>query len=317
MSTVGLTLASLLAFAPPPASDAPADPVTIEAPAPEPAPAPAPEAPVAAPEAPAAAPEAPAAEAPVIVVTPAPAPAPAAPPPAIPNWGPQADVVVSEPSPARPQPIAPPPRPYQVPRKPMMGIGLLVGSSVAFSVGLGARLGQVDVAMNNCRRWSDAGFASLTRCFDYYDSPGTDSNDVFVGAAYGSSIVLTVIGAGALGQHNAWQSIYGDLRSRNYVARVAFGAMFTGLGIASIAAHYALIYADANNPCTSWECNVQRRALWIAASDGGALMLNTGFGMFSFASHYRTNRERYQGMHWSVVPGATRGSVGATATLRF
>lgn len=323
MSTVGLTLASLLAFAPPPGSDAPADPVTVEAPAPE---APAPAAPVAAPEAPAPAPapaapvaaEAPAAEAPVIVVTPAPAPVPEPPPPpTVPNWGPQADVVVSGPSPARPQPIAPPPRTYEVPRKPMMGIGLLVGSSVAFSVGLGARLGQVDIAIDNCRRWSSAGFSSLTRCFDYYDSPGTDSNDVFVGAAYGSSMVLTMIGAGALGQHNAWQSIYGDLRSRNYVARYAFGAIFTGLGIAAIGAHYALIYADANNPCSSWECNVQRRALWIAASDGGALMLNAGFGMFSFASHYRTNRERYQGMQWSVVPGATRGSVGATATVRF
>jgi hypothetical protein len=225
--------------------------------------------------------------------------------------------VVSQPSPVRPVPIAPPPQPYNPPRKPMMGVGLLVSSSIVFGVGLGARLGQVDVAMNSCRRWSDAGFNSLTNCFDYYDPPDTDSNDVFVGAAYGSSMVLTMIGAGALGQYNAWQSVYGDLRKRSPIARYAFGAIFTGLGIASIGAHYALIYADAKNPCTSWECNVQRRALWIAASDGGALMLNTGFGLFSYASHYRSNLDRYRGAQWSVLPGASPGSVGATASVRF
>lgn len=199
----------------------------------------------------------------------------------------------------------------------MMGIGLLVGSSVAFTVGLSARIGQVDVAMDNCRRWSNAGFNSLTSCFDSYDSPRTDTNDVFVGVAYGSSMVLTMIGTGALGQYQAWQSVYGDLRSRNHVARYAFGAIFTGLGIASIGAHYALVYADAKNPCSSWECNVQRRALWIAASDGGAFLLNAGLGMFSWASHYRSNLERYRGGQWTVLPGASVGSVGATASVRF
>lgn len=200
----------------------------------------------------------------------------------------------------------------------MMGIGLLVGSSIAFGVGLGARLSQVDVAMSNCRRWSGAGFNSLTGCFDYYDSPGTDTNDVFVGFAYGSSIVLTMIGSGALGHYNAWQSVYGDLRSRRPLARYAFGAVFLGLGAASIAAHYALIYTDAKNPCVSWECNVQRRALWIAASDGGALMLNAGLGMFSWASNYRSRLESYRGgTQWSVMPGASVGSVGATAAVRF
>jgi hypothetical protein len=197
-----------------------------------------------------------------------------------------------------------------------MGIGLFIGSAVAFGVGLGARVGQVDIAMANCRRWSDAGFYRLTQCFDHYDPPGLDSNDVFVGAAYGSSIVLTMIGAGALGQYSAWQSMYGDLRSRNPTGRYVFGAMFTGLGIASIAAHYALIYTDAKNPCTSWECNVQRRALWIAASDGGAFMLNTGLGMFSWAGNYRSNLERYKKMQWGVLPGGP-GGAGATASFRF
>jgi hypothetical protein len=336
MTTVGLTLASLLSFAAPPeaepepapiveapAAEAPeaeapaAEAPAAEAPAAEapPAEAPAVEAPV--PEAPA--PEAPAPEAPVIVVTPPPAPAPEPPPPAptIPNWGPQADVVVSQSPAPRPKPYVPP-RSYEPPPKPMMGVGLFIGSAIAFGVGLGSRVGQVDVAMNNCRSWrTNAGFGSLTQCFDYYDSPGLDSNDVFVGAAYGSSMVLTMIGAGALGQYAAWQSMYGDLRSRNPTARYAFGAIFTGLGIASIGAHYALIYADAKNPCTSWECNVQRRALWIAASDGGAFMLNVGLGMFSWAGNYRSNLERYKKAQWGVIPGAGPGGVGATASVRF
>jgi hypothetical protein len=127
-----------------------------------------------------------------------------------------------------------------------------------------------------------------------------------------------MIASGALGRHAAWQTSFGDRRVRKPVSRYAFGAIFTGLGIASIGAHYALIYADARNPCTSWECNVQRRALWIAASDGGAAMLNTGFGLFSWAGHYRGNLAKYQRrMQWSVVPGTGRASAGATATIRF
>ncbi|HLT38731.1 MAG TPA: hypothetical protein VK034_20735 [Enhygromyxa sp.] len=280
MSTVGLALASLLSFSP----DAPVEP-----------------------------PPDPATEAPVIVVTPAPEP----PPPSVPDWGPQADVVVSVSSAPRPRPIAPPPRPFAPPRKPMMGVGLLVGGAVAFGVGLTSRVGQVDVAMNNCRGWQDSGFNNLTQCFDYFDAPGLDANDLFVGAAYGSSMVVTMVGAGALGQYQAWQSLYGDMKSRNPMSRYVFGAIFTGLGIASIGAHYALIYVDAKNPCLSWECNVERRALWIAASDGGALLLNTGFGMFSWAGNYRSNLDRYKKMQWAVLPGVTPGSVGASASLRF
>lgn len=195
----------------------------------------------------------------------------------------------------------------------MMGVGLLIGASVAFGVGLGARLDQVDTATRNCGRVQ----GNPTGCFDYYDSPGLDDNDIMVGVAYGTSMVLTMIGSGALGQHKAWQTAYGDRRARNPNSRYVFGAIFTGLGVASIAAHYALVYTDAQNPCTSYECNVQRRALWIAASDGGALMLNTGLGLFSWAGNYRRNLERYQRPVWSVTPGAARASVGATASLRF
>lgn len=257
-----------------------------------------------------------ASEAPIIIVTPAPAP----PPPAVPDWGPSSSVVVSQPAPAKP--LAPPAPVLRKPSTPMMGIGLFIGASVAFGVGLGGRLDQVDTAMRNCDQWEGgigwAPFNSLTSCFDYFDSPLVDANDLFVGAAYGTSMVLTMIGSGALGQHRAWQTVYGDGRVRNPNTRYVFGAIFTGLGVASLAAHTALIYTDAQNPCTSWECNVQRRALWIAASDGGALLLNTGFGLFSWAGNYRRNLEKYQRPVWTVVPGAAaRGSVGATASVRF
>jgi hypothetical protein len=272
------------------------------------------------------------ADAPVIIVTPAATTSPP-PAPAIPDWGPQADVEVSHPAgepPGNRVPMAPPAFHYK-PRAPMMGIGLMIGSAVVFGVGLSSRVGQVDTAVSNCRSWSTGGggggsgsvtwsgdgFASRTQCFNHFDSPGTDGGDLFVGAAYGSSMVLTMIGAGALGQHQAWQSVHGDLKVRRPLSRYVFGAIFTGLGIASIGAHYALIYANSQNPCTSWECNVQRRALWIAASDGGAFMINTGLGLFSWAGHYRRNLERYQRMQWSVLPGATPGSLGATAALRF
>ncbi len=286
MLTLGLALASLTCFASPPDS----------------------------PDSVAAATDAPT-DAPIIVVTPAPAPEP--PSPTVPDWGPQADVAVSQSPAPRTRPIAPPPKPYEPPPKPMMGVGLFVGSGIAFTIGLSARVGQVDSAIDSCDRWSQAGFASLTQCFDYFDSPGIDGNDLFVGAAYGSSMILTMVGAGALGQHKAWQTVHGDRKLRNPVSRYVLGAIFTGLGVASIAGHYALIYTDAQNPCSSWECNVQRRALWIAASDGGALLLNTGFGMLSWAGNYRSNLARYRKLQWSVVPNAGRGSVGATASLRF
>jgi hypothetical protein len=300
MLTLGFAVASLLSFSGPEG--------TIESP-------PTAEAPPAT--------ESPAAEvdAPVIIVTPAPAPAPTlapapAPAPSVPDWGPSSSVVISQ---AAPAPFfVPPPPQATTPRAPMLGIGLYIGSAVAFGVGLGSRVSNVDVAMNRCSDRPTSGHRNMTHCFDHYDSPSMDSNDLMVGAAYGTSIVLGMIASGALGQHKAWQTVHGDGRVRNPVSRYAFGAIFTGLGIAAIGAHYALIYTDAQNPCTSWECNVQRRALWIAASDGGALMLNAGFGLFSWANNYRSNVDKYQKrMQWTVMPGAGRAGAGATATLRF
>lgn len=283
MLTVGVALASLLSFTSPPEGNGDA-PVIVVAPAAAP--------------------------------TVAPAVAPPPPPPTIPKWGPQADVVVSESSPG--QPIILPQR-IAAPRKPMMGIGLFISSAVAFGVGIGSRVGQVDVAVARCRTWrsSTFHFTSRTRCFDFYDSPGVDRDDLAIGVAYGSSIVLANIGAGALGQRQAWESAYGDMRARRPMSRYVMGAIFTGLGIASIGAHFALIQANAKNPCTSWECNVERRALWIAASDGGALLLNTGLSLFSWAGNYRKNLERYEGMQWGVIPSVAPGSVGATASMRF
>lgn len=247
-----------------------------------------------------------------IVVAPAPAPAPA------PGWAPASTVTVSVPAPAPPPPLQPP----SPPEKPAMGIGLYIGSAVAFGIGLGARLAQVDTAMHYCKkpRWklSSTPYSTRTGCFDYYDPPGLDGNDIMVGVAYGSSMVLGMIASGALGRYKAWQTAYGDGRARNPNSRRVFGAIFTSVGIGAIGAHYALIYADARNPCVSWECNVQRRALWVAASDGGALFMNVGLGLFSWSSHYRGNLAKYQKRaQWSLIPGASIGSVGATASVRF
>ena len=184
----------------------------------------------------------------------------------------------------------------------------MVTSSLVFGMGLAARLDQVDHAVIKCSHWSRQGFANATHCFDNYDPPGTDSNDLFVGVAYGSSMVLSMIGTGSLGSRAAWNTTYGDRRVRNPNSRYAFGAIFTGLGIAAIAGHYALIYTDVMHPCTSFECNVQRRALWIAASDGGAALLNMGFATFSWARHYRRSMRRYGGPQWAVLPSATPSS---------
>ena len=252
-------------------------------------------------------------QAPIVVVV---RPAPPAPAP-VPVWGPSADVAASRSVP-RPMP-APAPRPG-IPEEPMQGVGLYISSAVAFTIGLSVRLAQVDSAVRNCsklRTTSAPHFNTVTACFDSYDPPGLDANDVGVGVAYGTSIVLGMIASGALGRHRAWQTAFGDQRRRSPNARTAFGAIFTGLGVASIAAHYMLVYTNAHNPCTTWECNVERRALWIAASDGGAVLLNTGLGLFSWSAQYKGNLARYQHMQWSVVPGAGRGTVGATATLQF
>jgi hypothetical protein len=250
-------------------------------------------------------------EAPVIVVAPAPAPAPT---PA-PDWGPGSSVIVSRatpPSPAEP----PPPVPPAPPQAPSMGIGLYVGGAVAFTLGLAARLARVDTAVTHCSEWNEIGFTSAPQCFNYFDTPGVDGNDMFVGAAYGSSIVLTSLASATLGRYQAWETAFAGERTRSPVSRWTFGAIFTGLGVAGIATHFALVYTAAQNPCTTWECNVERRALWIAASDGGAMMLNVGFGLFSWANHYRRNLEQYRALQWSVLPSGPRGP-GLTATVRF
>lgn len=247
-----------------------------------------------------------------IVVAPAPAPAPEPPPP---SWGPSSVVVVSQPAKPGPPPPPPPP-PKQRPRQPALGIGLMISSAVAFGFGLGGRLGQVDNAVRSCSTWKTDGHDSVTQCFDHYDYPGVDGNDVLVGMAYGSSMVLNMIGTGALGRNRAWQTVHGDGRVRNPQSRVIAGGVMTGLGVAGIATHFALVYADSRNPCTTWECNVKRRALWIAASDGGAAALNIGFGLFSWAGNYRDNLRKYR-VQWSLRPGVGPGGAGATFGMRF
>ena len=283
MQLVGLALASVMALGP--GDQAAADSIVVTPPAATPEAAPPPPA------------------------------APQPPPPSVDAWGPSADVAAS--APANSRPLIPPRRPSVASRPPSRGIGLFIGGAVAFGIGLGARIDQADHAAGRCQRWRSEDFANVSDCFSFYDPTGVDTNDIFVGGAYGSGMVLTMVGAGALGRHAAWQSTFGDRGKRNPNSRYIAGAIMTGLGIASIAAHYALVYADGQNPCTSFECNVQRRALWIAASDGGAMMLNAGFGLFSWAGNYRSNLRKYRRMRLSVTPGVTQGSVGATVGMRF
>lgn len=310
-ATLGLsltaTLASTLMLGPPSLPE-------------EPAPAPAPAAEPASPDVDApivvvTAPPAPAPEpAPIVVVTAPPAPAPE--PPAA-QWGPSADT-------ARSQPVAPPPLPAPVPaaipRRPLPGIGLMISGAALFTAGLSVRIGRVDMAMTYCdgaRRDADS---SVTECFDYYDPPYVDGGDFQIGMLYGSSMVLTMIGSGALGQRQAWDSTFGGARLRNPNSRYVTGAVFTGLGIASIASHFALVYTDAKSPCTTYECNVQRRAAWIAASDVGAFGLNVGFANFAWAGNYKRNLARYrkfQQMQVAVSPAGAPGSVGASISGRF
>lgn len=245
---------------------------------------------------------------------PAPAPAPAPPPPA-PDWGPSTVVVVSQPAPA-PRPVPPPPAPRKIPHRPAAGIGLMVSSSVLFTVGLGLRLSAFDRAVAHCNDHGRSDFPNQGACFESHDSRKIGNNDLQVGLLYGSSMVVGMIGSGALGQRQAWQTHFGDRRYRNPNSRLVAGALMTGLGVASIGVHFGLLYADHQNPCTTWDCAVERRAMWIATSDGGAAALNIGMQLFSWGGNYKRNLRKYQ-TRWSLRPGVTPGSVGATVTGRF
>ncbi len=286
MPTAGLVLATLLALAPP---DEAGDAVVITSePAPtQPAPAP-------------------------VAPPPAVAPAPA---PTVSSWGPSADASTSvSVQVVEVEVVEPPPALPAIPRRPSPGAGLFFGGTVAFAIGVGIQMHEFGSAADVCGAWLERGYATPGDCFDVHDSPG---DYLPVGMAFGSSIVMTALGSAALGQYEAWQTIYGDQRPRNRTPRLVGGAIMLGLGIAAFAAEGALLYADDKNPCVSYECHVNRRALWLGVADIGTVSLASGFGLLAHAGHYRKHLARYERLRWAVAPAVTPGSVGATAALRF
>lgn len=243
----------------------------------------------------------PSTEAPIVVVSPAPAPTPA-----------PAPVVVV---PSKPAPLVIPAtvHPAAPPRKPNAGGGLMAAASVVFAVGMGAQITGAVAQANYCQTWSDRGFNGVHGCF-YETEPW--SQHMGTGFAFGSALVMSSIGAGALGQHHAWQAVYGDRRQRNPRSRVAAGALFTALGVGAFVAEGFLLRRELSDFCTTHECEVQRRALYYGLGDGGSLSLIAGISMLSYGHNYATNRARY-GKRWSLAPQASRTMLGASATVRF
>lgn len=243
-------------------------------------------------------------EAPIVVVTPAPAPAPVVE---------QPTVVVVGPPPPPPMP-APAPVP-RVPRKPAAGIGLLAASTTSFAIGLGAQITSAMEQARYCQDWDTRGYNGVHGCF--YD---TEPWHVHMGTgfAFGASLVMAGIGSGALGQYEAWQSVFGDGRQRNARARLMTGAVFAGLGVGALIAEGFLLRRELNDFCTTHECEVKRRTLYYAVGDLGSLSLIAGVGIMSHASNFRNNRAKYsKRAQWSLMPSTSPTMLGATANLRF
>jgi hypothetical protein len=284
--TAGLVLSTLLALAPPEDGEA----IVVAS---EPAP-------------------------PVVVVDPTPAPAPAPAPAPTMTWAPAADttatVVVVQPEATVVTMPAPPVMQPVVPPRPGAGIGLFFSGMISFSIGVGMQLQQHGFAARVCNEWQPRGFDSVSSCFSQVDNPG---NYLGSGLAFGSAIVMTSIGSAALGQREAWESNYGDGKIRNRTSRRVGGAIMLGLGIAAFATEGALLYMDWKNPCGSWECNVERRAMWLGVADVGVVGLASGFGLLSWSGQYGSRMSKYQRMRFAFAPSATPHSLGAKVGIRF
>jgi hypothetical protein len=251
--------------------------------------------------------------APAPAVEPAPAPAPA---PSM-DWAPAADTVVTVavvPEATIVTVSPPPPAPPKIPSRPMSGASLFFGGMVAFSIGVGIQMQQFGYAANVCNEWHGRGFDSVRTCFQTVDHPGAYMR---TGVAFGSALVMTSIGGAALGQRAAWESNYGDGRIRSRTPRRVAGAVMLGLGIAAFAAEGALLYMDWKEPCMSFECNVQRRGLWLGVADVGMVGLTSGFGLLAWSGQYRSRMAKYQRMRFAFAPSATPHSLGAKVGLRF
>lgn len=246
-------------------------------------------------------------DAPIIVVTPSPQP-----PPPTETAAPRVIVV----PPPAPSPVPPPPPipPAPVtPRKPMTGIGLMAAGASAFLIGVGAQLTNFADQAAYCRSWDARGFNGVHGCFYHTEPWGVHMG---TGFAFGSALVMTSIGAGALGQYHAWDAAFGGARERNGRSRVVAGAVFVSLGIGAAIAEGFLLRRELNDFCTTHECEVQRRALYYGLADASAASFIAGMAMMSYGSNYKNNRRRY-GQHWTLAPQAGPGMLGAGGSLRF
>lgn len=174
---------------------------------------------------------------------------------------------------------------------------------------------QVTMAMSQaayCANWSQR-FNTVHGCFYLTESWQTHAG---TGFAFGSSLVMTSIGAGALGQHDAWSASFDGGRERKARPRMIAGGVLATLGVGAMIAEGFLLRRELYNFCTSWECEVQRRALYYTLADVGAASFISGVATMSYANNYRHNRRRY-GQHWTLAPQAAPGMLGASGTLRF
>jgi hypothetical protein len=200
-----------------------------------------------------------------------------------------------------------------MPRKPMAGLGLMAAGSTVFLIGLSAQLTTFDAQARYCANWASEGYNTVHGCF-YNTEPWMVH--MGTGYAFGSSLVMTSVGAGALGQYHAWNTVFAGARERNPRAPLIAGGFFASLGIGAAIAEGILLRRELTDFCTTHECEVQRRALYYTLADVGAASFIAGVSMMSYGNNYRRNRWKY-GQQWSLVPTGSANSVGASATLRF
>src|SRR5690606_27706937 len=200
-----------------------------------------------------------------------------------------ASAVVVVPAPAGPPVIAPPPPPPPVPRKPMSGAGLMAAGAGVFLIGLSSQITMAAAQAHYCADWSQRSFNTVHGCF-YWTEPW--QTHAGTGFAFGSSLVMTSIGAGALGQQHAWSTTYAGARDRNTRSHKIAGAVLASLGVGAFIAEGLLLRRELDDFCTSHECEVQRRALYYTLADVGAASFIAGIATLSYANNYRHNRRR-------------------------
>ena len=164
--------------------------------------------------------------APIVVVTTPPTPAPS---------------VVVVPAPAVAPTIVPLPPPPPVPRKPLSGAGLMAAGAGVFLIGLSAQLTMATGQANYCANWSQRDFNTVHGCFYWTESWQTHA---LTGFAFGSSLVMTSIGAGALGQQHAWSTTFAGGRDRNPRSHTIAGAVLASLGVGAFIAEGFLLRFD-------------------------------------------------------------------------